>query len=400
MPLIASRMNRIKPSPTLATVAKAAELKAKGLDVIGLGTGEPDFDTPQNIKNAAIAAINKGETKYTVVDGTNALKQAIQKKFARENGLSYELSEITVGTGGKQVLFNLLLATVESGDEVIIPAPYWVSYLDIVVFAEGVPVVVQAFEDTNFKMTAAQLEANITPKTKWLIINSPSNPTGAAYSDAELRELADVLLRHPHVHILSDDIYEHLVYDGFVCKNIVQIEPQLKARTFIVNGVSKAYSMTGWRLGYGAGDKAMIKAISVLQSQSTSNPSSISQAAAIEALNGPQDFIPVNNQLFQKRRDFILEKLNAIPMISCCKPEGAFYVYPSIKQLIGKKTSKGVVINNCTDFANYLLEEHLVAVVPGIAFGLENCFRISYATSDENLKKACERIRIAVSELS
>lgn len=398
--MIASRLNKIKPSPTLAVTSKAAELKAQGLDIIGLGAGEPDFDTPENIKLAAIDAIKKGETKYTAVDGTPALKKAIQAKFLRENDLKYDLNQITVGSGGKHVLFNAIYATVNEGDEVIIPAPYWVSYVDIVAIADGVPVVVEATEENDFKMMPQELESAITPKTKWLILNSPSNPTGAAYTYDELKALADVLLRHPHVLILSDDIYEHVTYDDFKFFTIAQVEPKLYDRTFTLNGVSKAYSMTGWRIGYGAGPKEIIKAISVIQSQSTSNPSSISQAAAVEALNGVQDFIKPNNDIFKRRRDLVVNLLNQAKGLVCLKPEGAFYVFPSCKGVIGKKTPDGVVIKNCTDFSNYLLEKHLVAVVPGLAFGLENYFRISYATSDKNLQTACERIIKACEELN
>lgn len=396
----ASRLQRIKPSPTLAVTAKAAELKASGLDVIGLGAGEPDFDTPQNIKDAAIAAMQRGDTKYTPVDGTKALKEAIKNKYKRENNLEFDLSEITVGCGGKQVIFNLMLASLEAGDEVIIPAPYWVSYVDIVNFAEGVPVIVAADETSNFKITGKQLEQAITNRTKWLFLNSPSNPTGAAYSKAELKELCDVLKRYEHVQIMSDDIYEHVVYDGFKCVNILEVEPSLRNRTFLVNGVSKAYSMTGWRIGYGAGSKELVKAISMLQSQSTSNPCSISQAASVEALNGKQDFIPINNATFKRRRDYVVAELNKIDGISCVCPEGAFYVFPSIVKLIGKRTKAGEVINNCSDFSRLLLENALVAVVPGIGFGLENYFRISYATSDDNLSKACQRIAEFVKSLA
>lgn len=396
---LASRLSKIKPSPTLAVTAKAAELKAKGLDVIGLGAGEPDFDTPENIKAAAIEAMKKGETKYTPVDGTPKLKAAIVQKFKKENNLNYETSQITVGNGGKQVLFNALFATLNEADEVIIPAPYWVSYVDMVMFADGVPVVIEATAKTNFKITAEQLESAITPKTKWFILNSPSNPTGAAYTKEELRALADVLLKHPHVYVMSDDIYEHVIYDGFKFYNIVEIEPKLYERTFIANGVSKAYSMTGWRIGYGAGSKELIKAISVIQSQSTSNPSSISQAAAVEALSGTQDFIEPNNATFKRRRDLVVKLLNEIKGISCVTPEGAFYVFPSCEGVIGKKTPEGKLIKDDSDFSEYLLEHALVAVVPGIAFGLKNYFRISYATSDVNLEKACARIKDACEKL-
>jgi aspartate aminotransferase len=397
--IIAQRLSLIKPSPTLAVTTKAAELKASGLDIIGLGAGEPDFDTPNNVKEAAYAAIKRGETKYTAVDGTAALKKAICAKFERENGLKYEPSQISVGSGAKHTLFNVLFATVNPGDEVIIPAPYWVSYVDIVAFAEGQPIIVQTKESNDFKLTASELEKAITSKTKWLILNSPSNPTGAAYSADELKELAAVLLKHPHVYILSDDIYEHVIYDGFKFATIAQVEEKLYNRTFTLNGVSKSYAMTGWRIGYGAGPKELVKAISVIQSQSTSNPCSISQAASVEALNGPQDFIPANNDVFKRRRNMVVKALNEIEGISCRTPQGAFYVFPSCIKLMGKRTKEGQIIANCTDFSAYLLEKALVAVVPGAAFGMENYFRISYATSDEALKKACERIAQACNEL-
>lgn len=389
---VAERLKKIKPSPTLAVTSKAAELKAQGLDIIGLGAGEPDFDTPDNIKEAAYAAIKRGETKYTAVDGTAALKKAIVAKFERENSLKYDVSQITVGSGGKHTLFNAIYATVNEGDEVIIPAPYWVSYVDIVAIADGIPVVVNTKEEEGFKLTPQALEAAITNKTKWLILNSPSNPTGSTYSYDELKALADVLLKHLHVMVLTDDIYEHIIYDDFKFFTIAQVEPKLYDRTFTLNGVSKAYSMTGWRIGYGAGPKEIIKAISVIQSQSTSNPCSISQAASVEALSGTQAFIPGNNAMFKRRRDLVVEGLNQAKGITCLRPEGAFYVFPSCKGLLGKKTPKGMEIKNCNDFSSYLLEDALVAVVPGIAFGAENYFRISYATSDENLNKACKRI--------
>lgn len=399
MSMIADKLKKIKPSPTLAVTAKAAELKAQGLDVIGLGAGEPDFGTPEHIKEAAYAAMKREETKYTPVDGSAALKKAVAAKFERENGLKYDVSQISVGAGAKHTLFNALYVTLNAGDEVIIPAPYWVSYVDIVAISDGVPVVVNTKEENRFTLQPDELEKAITPKTKWLILNSPSNPTGSAYTKEELQALADVLLKHPHVMVLTDDIYEHVIYDGFKFYTIAQVEPKLMDRTFTLNGVSKAYSMTGWRIGYGAGPKELIKAISIIQSQSTSNPCSISQAASVEALNGPQDFIPKNNEVFKRRRDFVVEALNKIPGITCMKPEGAFYVFPSCQGVIGKKTPKGDVIKNCSDFATYLLEDALVAVVQGSAFGMENYFRISYATSDENLKKACERIAAAVAKL-
>ncbi len=397
--IIAERLKKIKPSPTLAVTNKAAELKSQGLDVIGLGAGEPDFDTPDNIKEAAIAAIKRGETKYTTVDGTAVLKKAIAAKFERENGLKYETSQITVGSGGKHTLFNAIYATVNNGDEVIIPAPYWVSYIDIVAISDGVPVVISTKEEDGFKLKPEMLEEAITNKTKWLILNSPSNPTGSTYSYDELRGIADVLLKHPHVMVLTDDIYEHVIYDDFKFFTIAQVEPKLYERTFTLNGVSKAYSMTGWRIGYGAGPKEIIKAISVIQSQSTSNPCSISQAASVEALNGPQDFIPRNNEIFKKRRDLVVEGLNQANGINCLRPEGAFYAFPSCKGVLGKKTLKGFEIKNCNDFASYLLEDALIAVVPGVAFGAENYFRISYATSEENLIRSCERIIRACADL-
>ena len=399
MSFIAGRMSRIKPSATVAVSQKAMELKAAGRDVIGLGAGEPDFDTPDNIKQAAITAIQQGDTKYTAVDGTPALKKAIQAKFKRENGLDYELNEITVGTGGKQVIFNALLATVDEGDEVIIPAPYWVSYPDIALLAGGEPVVVSCGENNNFKLQPEDLEAAITPKTKWIILNSPSNPTGAAYSRDELKALTDVLLRHEQVWILTDDMYEHLVYDDFAFTTIAQVEPGLKDRTLTMNGVSKAYCMTGWRIGYAGGPAALIKAMAKLQSQSTSNPSSISQAAAVEALNGQQDFIAAHNESFKARRDLVVERLNRCPGLHCHTPEGAFYVYPSCAGTIGKTTPDGKTIQNDEDFVTYLLESQGVAAVHGAAFGLSPYIRISYATSTEALEAACSRIQKACEAL-
>jgi len=397
MSIISNRMSNIKPSPTIAVTTKAAELKAAGKDVIGLGAGEPDFNTPEHICAAAKKAMDDGKTKYTPVGGTPELKKAIIDKFKRENNLDYNPDEIIVGTGGKQVIFNAMLASVNPGDEVIIPAPYWVSYPDIVAFCDGVPVFVDCVGD--FKLKPEQLEAAITPKTKWLILNSPSNPTGAAYSAAELQALAEVLLRHPHVWVMTDDIYEHLVYDGFKFATIAETEPKLKPRVLTLNGVSKAYSMTGWRIGYGAGDATLIKAMAKLQSQSTSNPCSISQAAAVEALNGDQSFLNDWRTAFAKRRDMVVNALNEIEGISCKTPEGAFYVYPSFEGLLGKKTPDGVEIATSTDLATYLLESVGVAVVPGVAFGLDPYFRISYATSEENLQKACARIAEACAKL-
>jgi aspartate aminotransferase len=399
MAFLADRLNSIKPSPTIAVTTKAQELKAAGRDVIGLGAGEPDFDTPQNIKDAAIKAINTGQTKYTAVDGTPALKQAICAKFKRENGLAYTPQQITVGTGGKQVLYNALVATLNKGDEVIIPAPYWVSYPDMVALADGTPVPVACGENNGFKLTPEALEAAITPKTKWLILNSPSNPTGAAYTKAELRALADVLMKHKHVWVMTDDMYEHLVYDKFEFATIAEVEPQLYGRTLTVNGVSKAYCMTGWRIGYAGGPVELIKAMATIQSQSTSNPSSISQAAAVEGLNGPQGFIAEHNVSFKERRDLVVDMLNKAPGIRCPKPEGAFYVFPSCAGTIGKKTPDGKVIKTDEDFVTYLLEAEGVAVVQGSAFGLAPYFRISYATSTEVLREACTRIQRACAAL-
>jgi aspartate aminotransferase len=399
MSFLASSLSNIKASPTIAVAMKAAELKAAGKDIISLGMGEPDFDTPENIKQAAIVAINKGDTKYTAVDGTPALKKAIIAKFSRENSLEYKASEIIVSTGAKQVIFNALIATLNPEDEVIIPAPYWVSYPDMVLLGSGVPVIAESFEKDNFKISPSELESKITKKTKWLILNSPSNPTGACYSESELRALANVLLRHPQVHILSDDIYEHLIFDDLKFATIASVEPKLKERTLVVNGVSKSYAMTGWRIGFGAGPEKLIKAMGIIQSQSTSCPSSISQSAALEAYNGTQEFIKPNAILFQKRRDMVVEMLNKIDGINCNIPNGAFYVFPSCKGLYGKKTPKGQEIKNDNDFATYLLEEALVAVVPGVAFGTEGFFRISYAASDEFLRNSMQRITEACAKL-
>ncbi|HXY98402.1 MAG TPA: pyridoxal phosphate-dependent aminotransferase [Stellaceae bacterium] len=399
MPFLADRLSRIKPSATLAMTKLALEMKAAGRDVISLSAGEPDFDTPENIRAAAIRAIQSGQTRYTAVDGTPELKKAVAAKFKRENGLDYAPAQIIVGTGGKQVLFNALLATLNPDDEVVIPAPYWVSYPDIVLVAEGTPVAVQCPQNNGFKIRAEDLEEAITRKTKWLILNSPSNPTGAAYTAAELRALADVLLRHPDVWVLADDMYEHLVYDDFKFTTIAQIEPKLYPRTLTLNGVSKAYCMTGWRIGFAGGPTELIKAMTTLQSQSTSNPSSISQAASVEALNGPKDFIPKHNASFKARRDLVVELLNRAPGLYCPRPEGAFYVYPSCAGTIGKRTPKGKVIENDTDFVEYLLEAEGVAVVQGVAFGLSPHFRISYATSTEALTEACKRIQRACAAL-
>ena len=388
MSIVSNSLKRIKPSPTIAVTTKARELRAAGKDVIGLGAGEPDFDTPDNIKGAAIEAINNGDTKYTAVDGTPALKKAIQAKFKRENNLSYDLNQITVGTGGKQVLYNAFMATVNKGDEVIIPAPYWVSYPDIILLAGGKPKIVKCDEKDNFKLTTQKLKNAISKKTKWIILNSPSNPTGSSYSKSEIKEIAEVLKKNKKVYILSDDIYEHITYDDFKFSTIAEIK-ELKDRTLTMNGVSKSYSMTGWRIGYAAGPVEIIKAISKIQSQSTSNPSSISQAAAVEALNGTQDFIKTRADSFKERRNFVVDSLNNIKGITCLKPEGAFYVFPSCKGLLNKKTK----LKSDTEFVQKLLEKANVAVVQGSAFGLPGYFRISYATSMENLKKAMERIK-------
>jgi aspartate aminotransferase len=400
MSFLSATLKRVKPSPTIAVTTKAQELKAAGRDVIGLGAGEPDFDTPDNIKAAGIAAINSGKTKYTAVDGIPELKKAICAKFARDNDLTYCSDQVTVGTGGKQVLYNAFMATLNAGDEVIIPAPYWVSYPDMVLLSGGEPVFVEATLEAGFKITAAQLEAAITPKTKWFLFNSPSNPTGAGYSWNELNALTDVLLRHPHVWVLTDDMYEHLSYGDFKFCTPAQVEPQLYDRTLTMNGVSKAYAMTGWRIGYAAGPRDLIGAIRKVQSQSTSNPCSISQWAAVEALNGPQDFITPNNAMFIRRRDLVVSMLNDATGIVCPKPEGAFYVYPSIAGCIGKTTPAGTKITNDGDFATALLEETGVAVVFGAAFGLSPNFRVSYATSDDSLKEACTRIQTFCAGLS
>ena len=393
MSFLSETLARVKPSPTIAVTTKAAELKAQGRDVIGLGAGEPDFDTPQNIKDAAKRAIDEGRTKYTAVDGIPELKKAICAKFLRENGLIYTPAQISVGTGGKQILYNALMATCNPGDEVIIPAPYWVSYPDMVLLAGGTPVPVVATIAHDFKLTPAQLEAAITPKTKWFIFNSPSNPTGAGYTRAELRALCDVLLRHPQVWIMSDDMYEHLVFDDFVFTTPAQVEPKLYDRTLTCNGVSKSYAMTGWRIGYAGGPAHLIKAMGTIQSQSTSNPSSVSQYAALEALNGPQDFLAPNRKLFQTRRDLVVSMLNQAKGVTCPRPEGAFYVYPDISGCIGKTSAGGALITDDEAFATALLEETGVAVVFGAAFGLSPNFRVSYATSEAVLEEACRRIQ-------
>jgi len=395
MSIISDSLKRIKPSPTIAVTQKARELRAAGKDVIGLGAGEPDFDTPDNVKNAAIKAIKSGDTKYTAVDGTPALKKAIIVKFKRENKLSYSADQITVGTGGKQVLYNAFMATLNKGDEVIIPAPFWVSYPDMVLLAGGKPKIVKCTEQEGFKLTPSKLRKAITKKTKWLILNSPSNPTGAGYTKKEIEELAKVLVKNKKVHILSDDIYEHIKYDNFNFYTIAQ-NSKLKDRTLTMNGVSKSYAMTGWRIGYAAGPKDIIKAIGKIQSQSTSNPSSISQAAAVEALNGNQGFIQKRSKAFKERRDFVVKSLNNMQGINCLTPNGAFYVFPSCKGLLNKKTK----LKTDTDFVQKLLEKSNVAVVQGSAFGLDGYFRISYATSMQNLKKAMERIKTFCESLS
>jgi aspartate aminotransferase len=393
MSFLSSALDRVKPSATIAVTDKARALKAAGRNVIGLGSGEPDFDTPANIKLAAIHAIEAGKTKYTAVDGIPELKEAIIAKFQRENGVTYKANQIIVGTGGKQVLYNALMATLNPGDEVIIPAPYWVSYPEMVALAGGTPVSVTCTAEFGFKLQAAALEAAITPKTKWVILCSPSNPTGAAYKKAELKALTDVLVKHPHVWVMTDDMYEHLVYDDFEFTTVAQIEPQLYDRTLTVNGVSKAYCMTGWRIGYAGGPANLIKAMSTIQSQSTSNPSSIAQWAAVEALNGPQDFIAKNNAVFKERRDLVVSMLNQASGIECPRPEGAFYVYPSCAGTIGKTAPSGKVIANDEDFVTELLETEGVAVVQGSAFGLGPAFRISYATKTSDLEDACNRIQ-------
>ncbi len=393
MTFLSETLSRVKPSPTIAVTQLAAELKRQGRDVIGLGAGEPDFDTPDNIKDAAKRAIDEGRTKYTAVDGIIELKEAVAAKFERENGLSYTTDQVSVATGGKQILYNALMATINPGDEVIIPAPYWVSYPDMVLLAGGVPVVVDCPLETAFKMTPEQLDAAITPRTKWLIFNSPSNPTGAGYSRDELKALTDVLMRHPHVWVMTDDMYEHLVFDDFEFTTPAQVEPGLLERTLTCNGVSKAYAMTGWRIGYAAGPKLLIDAMRKIQSQSTTNPCSISQWAAVEALNGPQDFLEPNRQLFQRRRDLVVSMLNQAQGITCPVPEGAFYVYPSIAGCIGKTSQAGRLIDTDEAFSTALLEEQGVAVVFGAAFGLSPAFRVSYATSEAALEEACQRIQ-------
>jgi len=400
MSFLSATLDRVKASPTITISTKAAELKVAGRDIIGLSAGEPDFDTPDNIKSAAVRAIAEGKTKYTAPDGMPELKQAICEKFLRDNALTYAPAQVSVGTGGKQILYNALVATLNPGDEVVIPAPYWVSYPDMVLLAGGTPIIAKASAQTGFKLTADELEAAITPKTKWFIFNSPSNPTGAGYNWAEMRALTDVLLRHPHVWVMTDDMYEHLTYDDFKFCTPAQVEPTLYSRVLTCNGVSKAYAMTGWRIGYAAGPQPLIGAMRKVQSQSTSNPCSISQWAALEALNGAQDFLSANNEIFTRRRNLVVEMLNKAKGISCSKPEGAFYVYPSIFGLMGKTTPNGVIITDDEVFATCLLEDTGVAVVFGAAFGLSPNFRVSYATSDDKLQEACKRIQVFCDNLT
>ncbi|MDY0960075.1 pyridoxal phosphate-dependent aminotransferase [Sphingomonas sp. CFBP8993] len=392
-------LGRISPSPTLAITSRVMELKRAGVDVIGLGAGEPDFDTPDFVKEAAIQAIRDGKTKYTNVDGTPELKAAIAAKFARDNGLTYKADQISVNVGGKHTLFNAMVATIDAGDEVVIPAPYWVSYPDVVQFAGGVPVIVKAGPEQGYKLTPEALDSAITSKTKWVILNSPSNPTGAGYTADELKALGQVILRHPHVWVFADDMYEHIVYDGFRFATIAQVCPELYDRTLTVNGCSKAYAMTGWRIGYAGGAPWLIKAIAKLQSQSTSNPCSVAQAAATAALTGDQSFLAERNLAFQARRDMVVAMLNAIPGMTCPTPEGAFYVYPSFAPLIGKTTPSGRLIDSDEAFVGYLLDDAKVAAVQGAAFGLSPAMRISYATSDSLLKEACTRIQTACAAL-
>jgi aspartate aminotransferase len=399
MSLLSAAMGRIQPSPTAAVTKAATELARQGRDIISLGAGEPDFDTPEHVKDAAIAAIRAGQTKYTVVDGTHELKTAIQAKFRRDNGLDYGLDEITVNVGGKHTIFNTMVATLDPGDEVVIPAPYWVSYPDIVQFCGATPIIVPCPADTGFKLRPEQLDAAITPATKWLILNSPSNPTGAAYTEAELRALADVLLAHPHVFILSDDMYEHIVFDDFRFRTLASVEPRLFERTVTMNGASKAYAMTGWRIGFAGGPKRIIQAVAKIQSQSTTNPCSIAQAAATAALAGPQAFLKERAQAFQKRRDLVVAMLNQCTGLTCPRPEGAFYVYPDCAPLIGKRTPAGERIATDEDLAGYFLESEGVAVVHGGAFGMSPAFRISYATSEALLEEACRRLQRACAAL-
>jgi aspartate aminotransferase len=398
--LIAERMSLIKPSPTMAVTKLAAEMKTAGKDVIGLGAGEPDFDTPDHIKNAAIEAIKNGQTKYTAVDGTPALKKAISEKFYKDNNIKYNLDEIIVSVGGKQVLYNALMSSINPGDEVLIPSPYWVSYPDMVALAGGIPIIVEGKERNDFKITPDDIKEKISDKTKWIIINSPSNPTGSSYTKKELENIGNLLLGYENIFVMSDDIYEKIIYDDFKFYSLAEVVPELKDRILTVNGVSKAYAMTGWRIGYAGGPKDLITAMSKLQSQSTSNPSSISQAAALAALEGPEEFLLERNEKFKIRRDMVVRMLNNCGGLSCIKPTGAFYVYPSCSGIIGKSTSNGKTIENSIDFSSYLLESEGIAVVPGSAFGTDPFFRISYATSDSILEEACNRIKKACDQLS
>jgi len=400
MNILSSRLNRIQPSPTIAMSIKARELKAEGKDIIELAAGEPDFPTPSHIIEAAEEAMSRGETKYTDPDGTPALKQAVCDKFKRDNNLEYVTSQVTIGTGGKQVLYNALMATLNEGDEVIIPAPYWVSYPDMVLLAEGTPKIVECPLDKNFILQPEDLERAITPKTKWIILNSPSNPTGSGYTWDDMKKITDVLIRHPNIWVMTDDMYEHLVYDDFKFCTPAEVEPELYSRTLTVNGMSKAFCMTGWRIGYAAGPENLITAIRKIQSQSTSNPSSISQAASVAALNGPMDFLAKNNEVFKQRRDLVCSMLNQASGITCPTPDGAFYVYPSCAGLIGKKTPDGKVLKSDEDVVSYFLETEGIAAVHGAAFGLSPHFRISYATSTEALEDACQRIQRACTALS
>ena len=400
MNILASRLNRIQPSPTIAMSIKARELKAQGKDIIELAAGEPDFPTPSHIIEAAEDAMSRGETKYTDPDGTPALKRAVCDKFKRDNNLEYVTSQVTIGTGGKQVLYNALMATLNEGDEVIIPAPYWVSYPDMVLLAEGTPKIVECPLDKNFILQPEDLERAITPKTKWIILNSPSNPTGSGYTWDDMKKITDVLIRHPNIWVMTDDMYEHLVYDDFKFCTPAEVEPELYSRTLTVNGMSKAFCMTGWRIGYAAGPENLITAIRKIQSQSTSNPSSISQAASVAALNGPMDFLAKNNEVFKQRRDLVCSMLNQASGITCPTPDGAFYVYPSCAGLIGKKTPYGKVLKSDEDVVSYFLETEGIAAVHGAAFGLSPHFRISYATSTEALEDACQRIQRACTALS
>ena len=400
MSIVAKRLSVIKPSPTIAVSQKARDLQAEGRDIISLGAGEPDFDTPQHIIDAAKKALDEGMTRYTAVNGVPELLDAISAKFKRDNDLDYGRDEIHVSCGGKPVIFNAMMASLNPGDEVIVPAPYWVSYPDIAVLFGGVPVIVDCPKESNFKLTPEQLEAAITPKTKWLIMNSPSNPTGSGYTEADLKALGDVLKKHEHVWIFTDDIYEHLVYDDFKFKTIAQVNPELKSRTLTMNGMSKAYCMTGWRVGFAGGSKEMIKAMTMVQSQSITHTAAVSQAASIAALNGSHDFIASNNAVFKKRRDLVVSMLNQASGLSCATPEGAFYVYPSCEGLIGKKAPSGKVIENDEDFVTELLEAEGVAAVHGEAFGLSPHFRISYATATDVLEDACQRIQRFCGSLS